>query len=524
MPRLRAIRLGVLDSLAEQLRFAPTKTIGKQLLRAQSLAMSVEGERTYPEGWIVQQITGFAHEHGGDALVLGEALRREASAFIERMSSQGGLGIADTPSGSMRIEDLASRWDVSRATIGRYRDRGLIAWRVRSETGNGVLVFPRECVEWFEGHNEVLLGSASSFSRMEDTQKEHLVRLGRRASRRFGWNVSTTASRLAARAGRAHESMRLLLLGHEESGFQARPALDGETRDTEMMPRHGARRLALRDRRRFLESLTLPRGQGEPSPPADDLLARLPSAWLATTTRRWLEGARADDPVDIGLEIEASLALRALLLRASMGRDSIRVTPPRATTLDQIETDLRCGALLVERLTHMHRRTIVSSIESRLGMSLEVLGPSDARRVHREAHLASCEALLAHDPTDTPRVAGVISLAVDRRVSILVRERRIHPPSVRSSVESGERATTSVTLDDWIAGATPWSEALMLAPALRARLGTLPPHLESVVLLRFGSRTGWAMTMARIASERGTTVMAIARQLGASMRRLRPQE
>ncbi|MFG0258325.1 MAG: hypothetical protein ACF8GE_10525 [Phycisphaerales bacterium JB043] len=541
MPRLRAIRLGVLGSLAEQLRFTPMETVRRQLLRAQSLAMSLDDAQTYPEGWIVRQITGFVGEGDLDTLVLGDALRRELSAFIERMSDTCALPIERAPQGAMRIEHLAERWSVSHATIGRYRQRGLIAWRVRTESGHPVLVFPLECVEWFEGVNRDLVSRASEFTRIEAPQRDRLARLAHRAARRFGWNLSQTASRLGARTGRAHESMRLLLLEHEECGFEGRQRVSRRARkDIEYHTQEGrssgdvarsleinpqrVRRIALAQRASFLHALVLPEAGGVPTPPGEDLLGRLRHVSMATTLRWWIDSSRDDHPVDVDLEVEASLATHAHLSSASALRAVLDPVRLRATSIDTIETHLRRASQLVERLVGMHRRTMLTAIESRLRVSLDTLGPTDARRVYDDAHEAACDAIIRHDPSTTARVAGVISIGVDRRVNDLLQRALIHPPVVESPAQTSARAQASVTLEPWTPRSAPWAERLLLRDDARDAIDSLPEHLRQIVTMRFGGSLAWASTLGEIALARSTTIMTVARQLRDATRRLHARE
>ena len=217
MPRLTRIRTGFLEDLAEQLRYTPRATVRKQVQRALALAGEIDPARAYREDRISQRLTGFSVESEDPALLVGEALLGDLSAFVERVTSRAGIRAEDVPGASLRVEALAERWGVSRKTIERYRRLGLVGFRAEAgASGVQHVLIPLVSVEAFERRHAGRLRAAGSFSRLTEAERRRMVRWAARYRATLGLSLGRAARRLSERTGRSAGAIVRAVRAEEE--------------------------------------------------------------------------------------------------------------------------------------------------------------------------------------------------------------------------------------------------------------------------------------------------------------------
>jgi len=536
MPRLTRLRVGALEDLAGQLRFAPRRRIIAQLGAARALADEIDPERTYPEDWVVYRITGFRPETEDPALLVGEALRGDLSAFVERVSDRAELTAADLPE-FLTIDELAARWGVNRKTLERARRRGLIAQRYRDESRGVRLAFPVESVEAYERRHGEGVSAAGAFARMAPEEAARLSAIGARAARRFGWSMNTTARRLAERTGRGRETMRQLLRrAPSQPGWRPGALTPRQRRVAERAHRRGVRvsviarrygrtpaaiRLVVNQRRLLrLRRLSLPEGPAA-GVNVDELL-RAPALAGAErfiaprTVGEFIERAASTGKPDANTERALATAHRALLVRAG---DIVRAqqrTAPRATALDRAEADLRSAAALRALLAGSQLGLALQTIEGRLGAPLGSLAPEHARTAHDAAVGAIAQAIAFFDPARGGRVAASAGLAINRALAPV--ERVIHE---RRAPVGDPEGTARAGLADWTRRVASWQRWLDLPAGFEARVAELPLPERRTLELRHGLSGVLALTPEEIAEALGMTRVAVVRSQRAGIRRLR---
>lgn len=536
MPRLSELRLGALDDLASQLRYAPRARLVEQLLATTALARQIEPDRLYPEDWLVQRITGYRPELDHPVMIVGEALLRDLSAFTERVSDQARLDAGSLPIPTLSLAELRRRWSVSARTIERRRRLGLIALRVRGADGRARLAFPVESVEMFEQAHRESIEKAGSASRLDSSSRDRVARLAERSQRRFGWSLNEAARRIAAKQGRAHETIRRILfqrggvrtsLGRGDRAPQEmhRAWRSGATVD-QLAAQFGKSPASIRriiDQRRceILGSV------GVIVPDRAAFLATDASAKLlgaraarerlreptAATAGEFLSAARSSPPPLRTDEQEMARALRFLLWRARRAVDSPTSARPSTGAIDAAETDLRWALLLLARLVRSQRGLVVKTIESRLVRPMLELPAALVRSLHASVMDAAVAAAWGFDPFTGGRLASPVGLEVDRAVA-----RWISANAGQLPQASGRARAPGVALEDWTTRLAPWARFIepdrRLIDRLEGEEGiegleVIPPLARSVVELRYG-----------LAGEPPETVESVSARLGLPARRL----
>ncbi len=523
MPPLRKLRIGALQELARQLRFAPAETSRRQLERAEQLAAEVDPAVNYPEDWVIFRVTGYRPQMDAPAIVVGEALLGDISVLVERLSAAAGIAERDLDPGQyLDSAALQARWNVSRKTLDRYRLRGLIARRVASDSAVSRLMFPLAGVERFEKQWDRDIKNAAGFSRIGPTLEARMIRRARRYHDRFGCTLNQAAMRLAERFGRAHETVRQILRKHDAGAAQPIFSETGPPADRERAvierawwwgiepgriaarlkrPSASIQRVIVDCRAARLQTLTL---NAEPGPDGQKALnsAHCTTGLGApgiTEVAEWLAAARSAGPPAQAAEKARAIGYHALVVRASEAIAGLVRHGNSATTVDRIETDLRWAARLKAELVRSQFSLIVRSLEGSIGRSVEELRAAVLVDLIATSIRAVADAVDDFHAAKGGRLASPANLAINRIGAGFARQAAFKPEARSRAVG---RLAPDLRMRDWTRDIAPWQSFrgnlwLEPHPAVRERLPSLQPKPRRLLELRYG----WAGAPPRTAGE-----------------------
>ncbi len=468
MPRVARARTGVFDDLADQLRFAPKATLLRQIARAERLGGEIDPEENYPEDWLVQRITGYRPDIEDAALLVGKAILTDLSSFVELLCERAELTRADLPDAErvLDIDQVCARWGVDRRTIERYRRRGLVARRVRTGARGGAqLAFMPSAICAFEARFGAELQRSASFSRLSSTEQALIRRRCDRYCARLGWTRGQAAARIAARLGRAHETVLRVIRAHDGDAAPDRAARtqdidrDGvfeRWRDGAAMKELAAVTGRTRSATHYLintRRARLIRGvELVVTPNSDD--ARVLEDAAARTglgVERWedarafVEFARGAPVVDKKIERARAMALAHLRWRAHHMIAGLPRGRAASATLDRIETDLRWIARLVVVLVRDEAAVVLRAMEERAGCGFLELTPGDASAWFDVAFGGACGAAVRFDPSRGGRLAAPVTIALSHALA-----------GMRASPVEEGRARAVARLGDWSSHAWAW--------------------------------------------------------------------
>lgn len=494
MPPLPRQPVPTLARLEDELRFAPRDVILRVIDRLESLAPDISPDGHYPEDWIVHRLTGYRPDKASDQLTPGPALLAGLSPMSERLCQQVALTQPDFPD-AFSAADLLARWSISSKTLARVRQQGLVARRVVGEDGRAKLAFRPAAVTAFESSHQQSLAKAARFSKLSPRDQRWALRAAPRYRAWAGLSSQATAAHIAAKLGRATETIRALLArhgqGHTRAARNVSPRalwrawrwgatpkdLARAVRRSPSVVRRDISLVRLQHLLQVLPALETPTGRhsfGMMDHPSLVTGLGLPAP---TTVEDLLKLARNSQP-PVAVEERARLAgFHSYRLRAANGIRAVDASQPQPRALDRVETDLLWAARLGVALVQAQLRTIVLTLEGRLEAPLELLPGPQAADILLEALRAAALSLHAIDPAKGARVAGAVSLATDK-----VAARRVRPAT-------GSRSATPIVrtpMPDWSLNLFPWQPRLEVDPRL---LLVLPgaQHLDREPLLaRFG--------------------------------------
>jgi len=538
MPPLPKLRTPALAKLAEQLRYTPRAALMRDIERTEELASDVNAEQSYPLEWVVFRISGYRTELDAEVVVSGKDLLGDLSAFVERLCAQAGLRVDEHDAREyVAVEALEREWGVSRSTINRHRRRGLIARRVLGPDGRPRLIFIRSVVERHESRRQGELKRAASYTRIEEGDRERMVRRARRYRESCDLSLNEAALRLSRRFGRSHEAVRQILRRHDERSSEpifedGGPLTDRQRR---VIVRASARGLEPGEiAKRFRRSSSLVR-RVIADMRAERLRGLLEGGALAIPTSArlrdevWLEApaARVGLSVDIERDVldlvslartqgrpdaerEASLSRAYHGLRAR-AEGVIRALPAHGASsaqVDRAETDLRWAGLVKLALAREQMVTILRAIEDRAGCRAERVGATGLAELMLEGLQRLGSAIDHFNPERGGRLAGATSVAVGRALGKHPQIQRIRSRS------TGAASSKLVSLDvgDWRGRVVVWWSDFGPDPRLCVALDRLPQEQARLLAERYGLRGQAPRTLAEVASERGRAPMHVARR------------
>ena len=214
---MRRIQNQNLTQLLIQLKFTPPKQRKKQLDAAEKLYAIIEPQKEYPFEFIIFHITGFRPKNLPEQILIkGDELAKDLRTFIARLSSQMDIDADEQKQKVYTIDQLAKTLNVSPKTINRWRQRGLIARRFTFKDGKKKLGFLQSSVNKFVNENPELTTYAKNFTKVTEDEKMQIIKQAANLVARTSLSAYQIFEKIAAKTGKAHETVRYIILNHDE--------------------------------------------------------------------------------------------------------------------------------------------------------------------------------------------------------------------------------------------------------------------------------------------------------------------
>lgn len=215
---MRKIKNQDLAQLLMQLRFTPQKKRQKQLDSAEKLLAIIDKDKEYPFEFVCFKITGH-HIKGpvGQHLIKGDELAEDLRIFVSKLSGQFAQPVAEQNQKVYSIEELASVFGVSTKTIHRWRKRGLIPRKFIFKDDVKRFGFLQSGVDEFVKKNPELIAKAKNFERLTKEEKRLIIKQAITLAVKTAMSRYQIIEQIAAKFGKAHETVRYTILNYEES-------------------------------------------------------------------------------------------------------------------------------------------------------------------------------------------------------------------------------------------------------------------------------------------------------------------
>ncbi len=545
MSRKISYRFDALAALPSALAFAPRETIDRQMRAAEALMDSVESAREYPIDFALYRITGFRPDRPSDRTALGRELVHDLGAVVLDLSLRLKLDGSERKGGALTPEQVARELAVSFKTVQRLRDDGLCAHWIAMDGAPCVALY-RENIERFVSKQAPRVAAASRFRRFSGAESQALQEQAS-ALMDEGHSLNSAAELLAARHGRSHEGVRLLLMRHFGRTTSARTRkVDRAGKFAERAWRVGIDIASIAHRigrseslvRSIVDQKRMARLRAAPIAfvelPTFELFGAEETILAPTSVREGLVSALQDDDALALLQSARQVrrgrafvrdaatrqasqdaraaAMHLLLRRAKRALQGCARRPTR-TTLDEIETDLRWAALLRRALLANAMTIGAARVDQFYAGKPEDLRVDELRALLRTLRDRLVAVVAQYDPS-RQELESLVGLEADFVLAHFDAQRS-RRAATKQSLSEG------TTMEPLLDLAAPWLCEVDPLWRRRAVSGALSQQHRAILLARYGWNGAAPLTLPALAKSLKTSAALASRALHLAEKALR---
>jgi len=206
-----------MEELATELKAGLLRLRKGYVDAAEGLVQIIDPGREYPYEFVLYRLTGFRPRpmEIGAQPMLGKTLRSDLLVMMLAICDSFELRPSDYSEIVYDSRSLAKAYRVSTKTVQRWRRAGLPARRLVYPNGRRRIAFLESSVRWFVQSRRKRILRSMRFSQMTAVEKRDVLRRARRMARFTQCTLSDVAKRLAARTGRAMETIRYTIRRHD---------------------------------------------------------------------------------------------------------------------------------------------------------------------------------------------------------------------------------------------------------------------------------------------------------------------
>lgn len=202
--------------LCRQLAFAPPPRRRLQIDNAESLYWQIDPDRNYPLDFLVFRITGYRPDASDGTTLVGAAARRDLLLLVDELSATLEERMSEYDPRPLDQSALCDKLNVSAKTLARYRKQGLFARRLIWPDGKRRLAFLPASVERFIASRRDKLQQAARFNRIDEPTRHRIITRARRLASRIEVSPFAVAEHLSKKFDRSTETLRQLLIAHDQ--------------------------------------------------------------------------------------------------------------------------------------------------------------------------------------------------------------------------------------------------------------------------------------------------------------------
>jgi len=184
---------------------------------AEALAATIDPAKEYPYDFVVYSLTGYrpARSDGIKQMMAGKSLISDLHRLMLDVCESFDLHTSDYPEKVYDTAALARHFSVSTKTIQRWRRQHLAGRKLIFPDGKRRLAFLESSVKEFVTRRRRQVLRSVRFSHMTPAERQEILRRARRMASFTNCRLSEVARRIAARTGRAVETIRYTIRKHD---------------------------------------------------------------------------------------------------------------------------------------------------------------------------------------------------------------------------------------------------------------------------------------------------------------------
>ncbi len=489
MPIFPQFQIKEMRELGDQIKIAPEHVREKQMNACESLVSEIESERLYPLDYVIFRLTGYRVDSENQPMLLGDPLKSDLVSLVALISR----ALFISSENMMSVEEVAELFKVSKRTISRLRNEGLVFHWVVEKNGRRRIGCNKQTATQFLTTHKDRLQSATSFSQLSVKEQQTIMHTAQ-SYKGSELSLNALAKELAKKNQRGLETIRLLLKNNDQAQkiFTHVPSLD--QKDVRLVQR--AIQLGVRWKtiqKRFQRTIPALRKAVSRLKSLDLHDDTIPFVGLPSFSRQDAEevilgvSAVTDTPpptvvIDID-EVLASPALSesdelslvsAMHLLSSRATKAIESLPhsPTVREIDRIETDLRWVFVIRQQLVLSAVPVGLAVFVQHVERPLSELPLQQSLEIMRRTLATIWDVAANIDPTLGQKVSRVAGAQIDRMLS---RE----PSIARPKRASAKRQSASLPFPS--SDVITWSRLLP-----RYDPSDIPSGAREMYAMRFG--------------------------------------
>lgn len=190
---------------------------------AESLLRIIEPANDYPYEFLVYRLTGYRPRGAlPSPTIPGKTLRGDLQRLMLDVCDSFELRPGDYAEPVYDVAALTRQFNISTKTLTRWRRMALPARRMVFPSGKRRIAFLDSSVQWYVRDRRSRILRSMRFSQMTAAQRNDIIRRARRMAAFTRCSLGEVVRRLAARTGRAAETIRYTIRNYDrQHGDQA---------------------------------------------------------------------------------------------------------------------------------------------------------------------------------------------------------------------------------------------------------------------------------------------------------------
>jgi RNA polymerase sigma factor (sigma-70 family) len=213
---MRGIKNHHLEQLLMQLKFVSARKRIEYLKATEQLFHSIDPQKQYPFDFVCFRITGYHPKDLPEELIDGDILAEDLQIFVWKLSGKVAERAAEQNEKVYTIDELSEVLKVTTKTIGRWRQKGMLARKFVFGDGRKQLAVTESELQRFLKEHPDLAERAKDFERLSEDEKQQVIEKAKALAKSGGFSRRQVIRKVAQEMGRGDETVRQLLLGYDQ--------------------------------------------------------------------------------------------------------------------------------------------------------------------------------------------------------------------------------------------------------------------------------------------------------------------
>jgi hypothetical protein len=215
---MAGFRFERMEDLLHQLLVGPPEVRERNADRLEELLLDIEPARLYPYEFLYFRITGFRLSEDILDTYRGEEVVPDLARILRELAETVPRNVLDLDEAVLALSEVAEHCNVSVRTVRRWRTRGLVSRSYYFPDGRLKAGVRRTALDRFTQIHREAVEASRQFSRLTPEEEGRVLQRARALARAEDLSLTAAAAQIAGELGRAPETVRQVLLRHDEDG------------------------------------------------------------------------------------------------------------------------------------------------------------------------------------------------------------------------------------------------------------------------------------------------------------------